>query len=280
MAHADGTPPGLSRRLQPGGRLLTHSSATAGASPDREASSQRPGECLGDQEHPAEAHEPEITMQSTGSKSSRQHGGRAKTILIAEDDDLLRVVLAELLLEEGYRVLEADNGPRALQLAEREEPDVLVLDLWLPWRSGLEVLRNIRTSSETAHMPVIVVSGALDFEVRATLAHPDERADGVLEKPLDVGRLFAEVERAVGPPASANSSNAALSTADPKPEAGLPRILCQLTESVHRGRRADFFRATRSLRAGFAARLASAPGAWRIVSRRRTASRMRAVPEA
>jgi DNA-binding response OmpR family regulator len=123
-----------------------------------------------------------------------ESGGETKTILICEDDDWLRPILAELLLDEGYRVLETSSGAEAMELVEREGPDVLVLDLQLPWESGLDVLRQLRASAETAGLAVIVVSGALDMEARARLARRTERADGVLEKPLDVGQLCEVVE--------------------------------------------------------------------------------------
>jgi CheY-like chemotaxis protein len=119
-----------------------------------------------------------------------------KTVLLVEDDTWLRRILLELLVDEGYRVLEAGSGAEALHLAEQEGPDVLVLDLHLPWLSGLDVLRELRALDQTAAMRVIVVSGVLDTDARARLARPAERADSLLEKPLDVGQLFKAVEQA------------------------------------------------------------------------------------
>jgi two-component system response regulator (stage 0 sporulation protein F) len=119
-----------------------------------------------------------------------------KTVLIAEDDSWLRKILAELFLDEGYQVFQAADGAAALRVAERQSPDVVVLDLKLPALSGLAVLQRLRAQAETASLPVIVVSAAVDLDVRAALGRRSQRADSILEKPLDVGRLFHEVEQA------------------------------------------------------------------------------------
>ena len=131
---------------------------------------------------------------------SRSSKHRRQTVLVVEDDEWLRGIVAELLRDEGYGVSEADSGVDALRLVERGGPAVLVLDLHLPQCSGLDVLRALRAAERTVNLPVIVVSGLLDFETRARLVGRAERADCVLEKPLDVERLFDEVHHLAGPP--------------------------------------------------------------------------------
>jgi DNA-binding response OmpR family regulator len=131
---------------------------------------------------------------------SKHRDGTARTVLLVEDDPWLRSLVGELLLDDGYRVLEAASGSEVQQLLEREGPDVLVLDLKLPGKSGLDILRELRACDPTAHLPVIVMSGALDFDTQAKLVDRSARADGVLEKPLDIGQLFEQVDRAVGSP--------------------------------------------------------------------------------
>lgn len=120
-----------------------------------------------------------------------------KTVLLVEDDNWLRYVMAELLADDGYEVREAATGTQALALVEAETPDAVVLDLNLPELSGLDVLHELRTSKQMLTLPVIVMSGALDGETRQRLSRPSERADDVIEKPVDVGRLFACLEHAV-----------------------------------------------------------------------------------
>ena len=118
-----------------------------------------------------------------------------KTVLVVEDDPWTRTVLTELLADEGYRVMRAASGIQALQLARSHSPDVIVLDLNLPGKSGLEVLRALRANEQTATIPVIVVSGAVDSSTRALLARRPQRANCVMEKPLDVIGLFERVEQ-------------------------------------------------------------------------------------
>jgi DNA-binding response OmpR family regulator len=82
----------------------------------------------------------------------------AKTVLICEDDSNLRTLVRLALGEKGFRFFEAPDGPSGLELARRTQPDLIVLDLMLPGRSGLEVLRDLRDSREFAETPVIVIS--------------------------------------------------------------------------------------------------------------------------
>jgi DNA-binding response OmpR family regulator len=82
----------------------------------------------------------------------------AKTVLICEDDSNLRTLVRLALGEAGFRFFEAPDGPSGLALARRTRPDLIVLDLMLPGRSGLDVLRDLRDSREFAETPVIVIS--------------------------------------------------------------------------------------------------------------------------
>ncbi len=120
-----------------------------------------------------------------------------KTVLLVDDDSWLRYIMAELLADAGYQVREAATGTQALALVEAETPDAVVLDLNLPELSGLDVLHELRARQQTLNLPVIVMSGALDGETRQRLSRPSERADDVIEKPVDVGRLFESLEHAI-----------------------------------------------------------------------------------
>ena len=119
-----------------------------------------------------------------------------KTVLLVEDDNWLRNIMAELLADDGYHVRQAATGTQAMEQVEHEVPDLIVLDLNLPEMSGLDVLHEIRIRKHLLKLPVIVMSGSLDGETRRRLSHLAERADDVFEKPVDVGRLFERLERA------------------------------------------------------------------------------------
>jgi CheY-like chemotaxis protein len=115
-----------------------------------------------------------------------------KTVLVVEDDPWTRTITTALLAGEGFAVVEAKNGEEGLRLAEQHSPDVVLLDLALPTKSGLEVLRELKADDQTSQIPVIVVSayGAL---MNAADAH---QATGIVQKPFDYDELVSQVERA------------------------------------------------------------------------------------
>src|SRR5205085_5150489 len=81
-----------------------------------------------------------------------------KTVLVIEDDPWTRTITTALLAGEGFAVVEAKNGEEGLQQARDHTPDAILLDLALPTKSGLDVLRELKGESATATIPVIIVS--------------------------------------------------------------------------------------------------------------------------
>jgi phosphoserine phosphatase RsbU/P len=80
------------------------------------------------------------------------------TLLIIDDDDVVRASLAAYLEDSGFNVLQASNGLQGLEVCEREQPDLLICDLRMPQVDGLELLR--RLTAQGVQTPIIVVSGA------------------------------------------------------------------------------------------------------------------------
>jgi len=111
--------------------------------------------------------------------------------LVVEDDPWIRLLLRDLLTDEGYAVLEASNGSAALRLAQRQPPALVLLDLILPEQSGLELLTELKSTRATAHVPVIAVSARTDLLARAA-----ELADAVVAKPFDMEELLAKISAA------------------------------------------------------------------------------------
>ena len=120
-----------------------------------------------------------------------------KRVLVVDDDAWLRPMLAELLEDEGYVVLEADSGYQALRQIREQCPDVVVLDVVLPRCSGLTVLDEVRADERTRRLPVILVSGQVDL-VETGQAH---RAAAALHKPLDLGVLLSRLAVSLRPTA-------------------------------------------------------------------------------
>jgi two-component system KDP operon response regulator KdpE len=116
----------------------------------------------------------------------------APAVLVVEDDTSLRVALAELLDEAGFKVSSASNGYSGLRLAALEHPRVVLLDLGLPELTGVEVLRELRGSPETRDTAVIVITGNAGRMAEARVAG----ADLVLHKPFDLDELLSAVQSA------------------------------------------------------------------------------------
>ena len=80
------------------------------------------------------------------------------TLLIIDDDEVVRASLAAYLEDSGFSVLQASNGLQGLQMFEQEQPDLIICDLRMPQMSGLELIRQV--AQRSAQTPVIVISGA------------------------------------------------------------------------------------------------------------------------
>lgn len=107
------------------------------------------------------------------------------TVLVAEDDRDIREVLADLLRDEGYTVLTAGDGVEAMESIARDHPDVVLLDLWMPRKSGGEVLEELHELRDQP--PVLVLSASLHRAAGIV-------ADATLAKPFDVDELLSALE--------------------------------------------------------------------------------------
>ena len=81
-----------------------------------------------------------------------------KTILLADDETYLRLLVYTTLDDPAYRILEATDGHQALAMARAEHPDLLVLDWMMPGLSGLAVAQALRRDPATAHIPIIMLT--------------------------------------------------------------------------------------------------------------------------
>ena len=110
-------------------------------------------------------------------------------VLVAEDDEVLRETVAELLRLEGYRVETVANGALALDALARSRPAVVLLDMKMPIMDGWELAREMK--ARDLHVPVVVMTGAPDpFYAAAAI-----RADGWLGKPFKLKELLPAIER-------------------------------------------------------------------------------------
>lgn len=115
-------------------------------------------------------------------------GHGAFTVLIVEDDNAVKSLIATALKVQGYRLLEAGTGGAALLEATTKNPDVIILDLGLPDADGIDLIRQVRTWS---HTPIIVVSARTEDADK--VAALDAGADDYLIKPFSPRELVARV---------------------------------------------------------------------------------------
>ncbi len=115
----------------------------------------------------------------------------AHTLLVVEDEEMLRRVMKELLEREGFRVFEAADGVAALEELDRHAPDLMVLDLNLPRLDGYGVLSHLRARPATAKLPVIVLTAKGDEESEVRVF--EFGATDYLTKPFRARALSARI---------------------------------------------------------------------------------------
>ncbi|MCX0404732.1 response regulator transcription factor [Clostridium perfringens] len=113
-------------------------------------------------------------------------------ILIVEDEEKIARFIELELIHEGYKVIKADNGRIGLEIVERGEADLIILDVMLPEINGLEVLRRIRKVSE---VPIIMLT-ARDA-VMDKVSGLDAGADDYITKPFAIEELLARIRTAL-----------------------------------------------------------------------------------
>ena len=111
-------------------------------------------------------------------------------ILVVDDDQPMRELLAELLSNEGYEVVSASNGPEAIRLAALETPQLVIMDADMPGLDGVETCWELRSQWDTCWVPVIMVTAFA--EVRTEALHAG--VDDFLSKPFRPADLVARVK--------------------------------------------------------------------------------------
>jgi CheY-like chemotaxis protein len=89
---------------------------------------------------------------------SNRRGEGAPTILIVEDFDDTRLMMKMWLVRHGYRVLEAETGEEGVEMAQRERPDLIIMDMMMPGMNGLDATQRIRQDRDLRQTPIVAVS--------------------------------------------------------------------------------------------------------------------------
>jgi CheY-like chemotaxis protein len=115
-----------------------------------------------------------------------------KRILVVDDEADVRRFLTAVLEKRGHETLTAADGREAFEIAEREHPDLVILDLQMPNQTGTDFYRRLMKHKDLGNIPIIVVSGLAGrhLAVREPVA--------VFDKPIDPEEFGATVDRALG----------------------------------------------------------------------------------
>lgn len=120
---------------------------------------------------------------------------KAPKVLIVEDHLLNLRLFRDILVAKGYYALEDHTGEEAFNLAQFHQPQLIILDIILPFRSGLEILQDLKKDSRTAHIPVIGVTALAVSDI-----HQQMRGLGCIDcltKPFSLDTFLKTIDRAV-----------------------------------------------------------------------------------
>lgn len=115
-----------------------------------------------------------------------------RLILVVDDFKDDRDMYTQFLSLKGFRVAAAADGEEALDKADQLQPDLIIMDLWMPRLSGWEAIRRLKASGRTRHIPIVVLTA------RAFVSAKAVGTEGCLIKPCDLDEMLAEVTRILG----------------------------------------------------------------------------------
>lgn len=119
------------------------------------------------------------------------------TIVLADDCPDLRAVYSPLLRSAGYDVLEASNGREAVDLVREHQPNLLILDLWMPFLNGFEVLETLRDEGASNKLKVLMLSNHSDAQYQL-FAFKNGAIEFLVKNLTSLSELLASVERVLG----------------------------------------------------------------------------------
>jgi two-component system, cell cycle response regulator DivK len=115
-----------------------------------------------------------------------------RKILLVEDNEMNRDMLARRLTKKGYEVIIAVNGAEGVELAQSQAPDLILMDMSLPVMDGWEATRQLKTSADTQTIPVIALTAHVMAEDRQKAL--DAGCDDYDTKPIEIARLLEKIQ--------------------------------------------------------------------------------------
>jgi len=114
-------------------------------------------------------------------------------ILVVDDDERLLHMLRDMLSANGYEVLLAKDGAQAVTVARKEQPGLILMDIFMPEMDGYTACSILKSDEKTKRIPLVMLT-AVGYEMNKKLSE-DLNADDYLEKPVSVGILVDTVKR-------------------------------------------------------------------------------------
>ncbi|TFG88340.1 MAG: response regulator [Gemmatimonadales bacterium] len=127
-------------------------------------------------------------------------------VLIADDEQDVRIFVRAVLENAGYQVLEAADGEEALAQAREDQPDLVILDVEMPKMDGFGVFGELRRDESTRGIPVLMLTGVtartgIKFDAETMGEYLGSEPEAYLDKPMDAQVLVATVRDLLAPPA-------------------------------------------------------------------------------
>ena len=117
-------------------------------------------------------------------------------ILIVEDNEKNRRLARDILQVKGYRTIEAETAETGLEMAPKENPDLVLMDIQLPGMNGIQALKKLRESEATRAIPVLAFTASVMPQDRREIM--DAGFDGFVAKPVNLKEFIAAIAKALG----------------------------------------------------------------------------------
>jgi len=116
--------------------------------------------------------------------------GAGKKVLIADDEADTRAFVQAALEDDGYAILEASNGEAAIAVARLEKPDLIILDVQMPRKTGFEAFDDLRHNETTKAIPIIMLTGVkertgIGFSAKDMRDYFESEPEAFIDKPVD-----------------------------------------------------------------------------------------------
>ncbi|MEA5464943.1 two-component regulator propeller domain-containing protein [Leptothoe sp. PORK10 BA2] len=139
-----------------------------------------------------------VTLAANPTTPEIEQSPAAPLILLAEDNEANIITLSSYLQAKGYRIQVAKNGQTAINLAQIELPNVILMDIHMPGMDGLTAIQHIRQSPDLAHIPIIALTALAMKEDQARCL--EAGADLYLSKPLKLKQLIQSIQKMLAQP--------------------------------------------------------------------------------